>query len=307
MANVFDVPIFFILFRETLEAAMIISVMLSFCKQIFAADPDSYRKARKQIWLGAAAGFGVCAAIGAAFIAVFYTVSDNLWSKAENLWEGVFSLIAAVMITVMGLGMLRAGRMQAKWRGKLAASMTERSQATGWRRFFDLRLFSSKYLFFHLPFFTMLREGLEAVVFVGGVSLGISAKSIPLPVVVGIIAGSLLGYLMFRAGNAMNFHWFFVVMTCILYLIAAGLFSRAVWFFETNAFAKYAGGDPDKTGVIDVRVNVWALEYGHPEAKNSSGWGIFNAILGWQSVATYGSVISYCLYWVVLAIALVIL
>ncbi|KAJ2778190.1 high-affinity iron permease [Coemansia javaensis] len=307
MANVFNVAIFFILFRETLEAAVIISVMQSFCRQVFADDPVSYRRARKQIWVGAAAGGAICLAIGAAFIAVFYTLANDLWQKAENLWEGIFCLIAAVMITAMGIGMLRAGRMQDKWRAKLAAAMAEPARRTGWRRALDHRLFSARYLFFHLPFLTVLREGLEAVVFVGGVSLGIPARSIPLPVVVGILCGTVIGFLIFRAGNAMSFHWFFVVMTCALYLIAAGLFSRSVWFFEMHVFTPYAGADPDAAGVIDVRVNVWALDYGNPEANDGSGWGVFNAILGWQNVATYGSVISYCLYWAALAVGLTVL
>ncbi|KAJ1996900.1 hypothetical protein H4R26_006021 [Coemansia thaxteri] len=81
--------------------------------------------------------------------------------------------------------------------------------------------------------------------------------------------------------------------------------SKAVGFFEENAFAKYAGADPDQSGVIDVRVNVWALDYGNPEANSGSGWGVFNAVLGWTNVATYGTIISYCLYWVVLAAYLV--
>ncbi|KAI9504358.1 plasma membrane iron permease [Coemansia spiralis] len=305
MANdVFNVAIFFIVFRETLEAAMIISVLLSFSRQMFT-DHTAYARARKQIWAGALVGLLICLIIGAVFIAIFYTLANDLWAKSENLWEGIFSLIATVMITLMGIGMLRAGRMQDKWREKLAAAMEEQSQSRGWRRFIDLKIFSKKYLFFHLPFLTVLREGLEAVVFVGGVSLGIKAKAIPLAVVVGLFCGCVVGYLMYRTGNAMSFHWFFVVSTCLLYLIAAGLMSKAVWFFEMHTFAKYAGADPDTTGVIDVRHNIWALAYGDPEANDDSGWGIFNAVLGWQNVATYGSVISYCLYWVLLAIFLV--
>jgi len=31
--------------------------------------------------------------------------------------------------------------------------------------------------------------------------------------------------------------------------------------------------------------------------NGGGGWGIFNAILGWQNSATYGSVLSYNLYW----------
>lgn len=33
--------------------------------------------------------------------------------------------------------------------------------------------------------------------------------------------------------------------------------------------------------------------------NGGGGWGIFNAVLGWQNSATYGSVISYNLYWLV--------
>lgn len=306
MADVFNVAIFFIVFRETIEAAMIISVLLSFNRQMFEHDSLMRRKARKHIWIGAALGFFICLAIGAAFIAVFYTVANDIWSQTENLWEGIFCLIATLMITVMGIGMLKSGRMQDKWRHKLSIAMNENSEKQGWKKWFDLKVFSKKYLFFHLPFLTVLREGLEAVVFVGGVSMGATAKSIPLAAVVGIICGCIVGYLIYRTGNAMSFHWFFVVSTCFLYLIAAGLMSKAVWFLEMHTFAKYAGADPDAAGVIDVRVNVWALDYGNPEANNGSGWGVFNAILGWTNVATYGSVISYCLYWAALAIYLVV-
>jgi high-affinity iron transporter len=32
--------------------------------------------------------------------------------------------------------------------------------------------------------------------------------------------------------------------------------------------------------------------------NGGGGWGVFNAILGWQNSATYGSVISYNVYWI---------
>lgn len=40
------------------------------------------------------------------------------------------------------------------------------------------------------------------------------------------------------------------------------------------------------------------MQFGNPELNGGGGWGIFNAVLGWQNSATYGSVISYNLYWV---------
>ncbi|KAJ3950700.1 high-affinity iron permease [Colletotrichum fioriniae] len=35
-----------------------------------------------------------------------------------------------------------------------------------------------------------------------------------------------------------------------------------------------------------------------PELNGGGGWGIFNAVLGWTNSATYGSVISYNVYWI---------
>jgi Iron permease FTR1 family len=45
----------------------------------------------------------------------------------------------------------------------------------------------------------------------------------------------------------------------------------------------------------------------NPEDTSNGGWGIFNAILGWQNSATIGSVVSYCVYWIVVTLALIIM
>ena len=51
---------------------------------------------------------------------------------------------------------------------------------------------------FLLPFVTVLREGLEAVVFIGGVGLSLPATAFPLAVVCGLAAGVAVGYLIYR-------------------------------------------------------------------------------------------------------------
>lgn len=56
---------------------------------------------------------------------------------------------------------------------------------------------TGKWALFVLPFITVLREGLEAVVFVGGVSLGQSATAIPIAAIVGIICGLVCGFLIY--------------------------------------------------------------------------------------------------------------
>jgi high-affinity iron transporter len=91
----------------------------------------------------------------------------------------------------MGLAMLRISTLQEKWKLKISQVMQER-QARG------LAGKSRKYAMFILPFITVLREGLEAVVFVGGVSLSEQATSFPLAVIVGILCGFAVGYFIYR-------------------------------------------------------------------------------------------------------------
>lgn len=91
----------------------------------------------------------------------------------------------------MGLAMLRISNLQQKWKIKISQVMEEK-QAKGFASK------SRKYAMFILPFITVLREGLEAVVFVGGVSLSEPATSFPLAVIVGIFCGVGIGYFMYR-------------------------------------------------------------------------------------------------------------
>ncbi|KAH8551962.1 iron permease FTR1/Fip1/EfeU [Umbelopsis sp. PMI_123] len=305
--DLFSVPIFFILFRETTEAAIIVSVLLSFLKQVFSDDRTIYRRLCKQVWFGSIAGLVICLAIGAAFIAVWYTVASDLWSHSEDIWEGCFSLVASILITVMGIAMLRTEKMQDKWKIKLAKSMEAQAGKQ------DLRTKSQRYAFFILPFITVLREGLEAIVFLGGVSLGEQAKSIPIAAIMGIICGCLVGYLLYRGGSLVKLHWFFVISTCILYLVAAGLLSKAVGYFEQNAWNQVIGGESAEEGgdVITYKVTtaVWHVSWGDPELNTDTngGWQIFNAILGWNNTATIGSIVTYCGYWIVVSAVLVYL
>jgi len=55
-----------------------------------------------------------------------------------------------------------------------------------------------RYAMFVLPFITVLREGVEAVVFIAGVTFSAPASAVPLPVVVGIAAGAAVGYGLYK-------------------------------------------------------------------------------------------------------------
>ncbi|CAK9784296.1 iron permease FTR1 [Cutaneotrichosporon oleaginosum] len=337
--NVFNVPIFFIVFREVIEAAIIVSVLLSFVEQLMnsgrlspterideAVGPDDgphnekvkriVKRMRYQIWAGTFVGFFIALCIGAAFIAVFYTKLSDLWSKSEQLWEGVFSLIASILIFLMGIAFLKMDRSRIKWRYKLAAAFDHKSAKmmaeSGQGPAYKKPSWTAKWSLFLLPLITLLREGLEAVVFVGGVSLGIPATSIPLPVVVGLIAGAIVGYLIYKTGSSTTLHWFLIISTTILFLIGAGLFSKAIGFFQYYKFAKAVGGDVaesgDGPGSYDVHGNVWHITFGNPETGSpttNGGWQIFNAIFGWNNNASLGTILGYCFYWIAVMAALI--
>ncbi|GAA5833546.1 hypothetical protein JCM5353_007957 [Sporobolomyces roseus] len=324
MGNVFSVPIFIITLRETIEAAIIVSVLLGLVESLVtdkAADAGDdavgkldenerkriIKRMRMMIWGGALTGLLIALCIGGAFIAVFFTTLNDLWSKSEEIWEGTFSLVACLIILMMALTMLRIDRSKIRWRAKLAGAFDNKVEVKSKKDQREAK--SSKWTLFLLPLITVLREGLEAVVFVGGVSLGQSAKSIPLAAIVGIFSGFIVGYFIYASGSRVNLSVFLVVSTQILLLLGAGLFSKAVGDFERYIYNKGVGGDVAEVGSgpgsFDVDGSVWHLPYGSPEQNLSTGgWSIFNAILGWTNNASIGSILSYVFYWIVAIVAL---
>ncbi|CAN3368694.1 plasma membrane iron permease [Diutina catenulata] len=298
MAPVFNVQVFFITFRESLEAALVVSVLLSFVSTgLSSKDDPAVKKALiKQIWFGAGLGLFICLAIGGGFIGAFYGLGKDIWGGAEDLWESIFCLIAAIIITAMGLPLLRINKMKEKWRVKLAHALLKKDNKNKWK----LGHIMKKYAMFFLPFITVLREGLEAVVFIAGVGLvDAKATAIPLPVVVGLICGFACGALLYYF-SSISVQICLIVSTCILYLIAAGLFSRGVWYAEMYKYSKQTGGDAAENGsgpgTYDISKSVWHVNCCNPNIDH--GWDIFNALFGWQNSATYGSVISYNVYWI---------
>ncbi|KAJ8101668.1 iron permease FTR1 family-domain-containing protein [Lipomyces tetrasporus] len=291
--NFFDASVFFIIFRETLEVSIIISVLLTFLKQgVGGSSQDSwlYQRLVRQVWIGSGVGFGICLGLGAVCIAAWYRFGKDIWGATEDIWEGAFCTVASVLISIMGLAMLRLNKMQEKWRVKIAKSLAHPN---------SVRSFSSRYAMGILPLVTVLRESIEAIVFIGGVSLSAPPSSIPLSVLAGVMCGAGVGYFIYKGGNHVKIQVFLIVSTCFLYIVAAALLSRAVWYFENYQWSLLVGGDVAETGSgpgsYDVRKSVWHVNCCNP--LTDDWWMIFQALLGWQNSATYGSVVSYNLYW----------
>lgn len=360
--NYFSIQIFFIILRETLETAIIISVLLSFINQSdlnqkTSQDPDvpqdlitlarqeAKTKMKLQVWIGAILGLTICLIIGLVFIVCFYYIGKDYWSYTERIWEGAFSILSSLIITIMGLGLLRINKiMKVKWWMKLGdaynsdqplkkppqmddldtdvdeniSRLTYDQGATpeglpvgqglgrgGRRRKSKFRNARQKYFLAILPLITTLREGLEAVVFVGGMGVSNPLTSLPLSILSGILLGSLIGYLLYKGGNKMSLQYFLIFLTCFLYMVSAGLMSRGVWFLELEQFVRKCDGlDVSETGSgpgsYDISKSVWHVNCCN--GLTDGWWMVFNAILGWTNSATYGSVITYSVYWVVVIV-----
>lgn len=151
-----------------------------------------------QIWLGTGLGLAICLVVGAALIGTFYGLKSDKWSVTENIWEGTFALVASIIITLMGAALLRVSKLQDKWTVKIGKSLKAKDNIDRLTEGGRFKRWCEKYAMFVLPFITVLREGLEAIIFIGGVSLGLPASAFPLAVITSVLCGVLLSYLIYK-------------------------------------------------------------------------------------------------------------
>jgi high-affinity iron transporter len=339
MVELFSIPMFFILFRETLEAAIIVSILLSFIDRIDLpsleqVDVEKVRsKFKKMVWIGTAIGLIVTLIVGGTVISIFYISGRNLWDgAAEYLWEAVFGFIACIFITLTAISMLKSHDLTEKLQAKLQRKIEESADDSispseresilppggetstiysgSSEELIESKLnklgSGASHAFFWIPFLTVLREGVETLLFVGGVAISEPPSSIPLAALFGLILGLAVGAFIHYGGSKLTLHWFFVICSYVLLLIAAGLLSKSEGLLEDYAWSFQVAVDPERSGAqfFDPRKNIWSL----PCCKRSNGaWGVFSALLGWRDVATIGTVVIYICYWVVVTVGLVLM
>jgi high-affinity iron transporter len=100
---------------------------------------------------------------------------------------------SSTLIFFMALAILRMEHSTTKWRAKLHAAIAGHTS--------DRTTKTSNYVLFLLPFITVLREGLEAVVFVAGVALGSDPSTIPGAVLLGVFSGIGVGLAIWMWGT----------------------------------------------------------------------------------------------------------
>lgn len=201
----FSAASFLITFRETLEAALVIGIILAYLKQTRST---SYNKS-----VYAGIGGGLLLAFLTA--TVFETYLGEFEGRAEEIFEGVIMLFAAVLITFMIFWMKRQKAVSQRLKTKVQGHI-DRQHPWG---------------LFLLSALSVGREGVETVIFLN--AAGFAGSTNPFwSGIAGIVIAILLGYVIFATTQRIPLKHFFNVTSALLILFAAGLVAHGVHEFQ---------------------------------------------------------------------------
>ena len=179
---------FVITLREGVEAALIVGIIFAYLNKI-----ERRELKRTVFWALAAA---ILASVGAAVV-----ISHTGFN--QDVFEGWVMLVAAFFVVGMIWFMHRTARSM---RGEIESRID--------------KLTSSRLGLFLFVFLMVLREGVETVLILAGVSLNSTELMSFLGTVLGLAAAVVFGILFIRGSVRINLQRFFRVTTVILYFVA---------------------------------------------------------------------------------------
>lgn len=176
---------FVIALREGIEAALIVSIVLAYLKQVGASDRS------RLVWWGAGLAIVLSAALGTAI----FVAGAEFEGTAEQVFEGLVTLAAVGVLTWMIFWMRRQG-------ARIKSDLQEKV---------DTALVSGGLALAGLAFFAVLREGIETALFLFAATKGTAVEGTavaPATQVIGAVLGLalavVLGVLLYRGGIRMN-------------------------------------------------------------------------------------------------------
>lgn len=192
---------FIITFRETLEAALIVGIIIGYLAK------TKQTKYNNIVYVGVTAG--IVASIIASFL--FNSLAGGFTGRAEEIFEGVAMLVGAFLITTMILWMMKQSHIATDLERKVARELSQ----------------AHKFGLFGLVFISVLREGIETVIFLGAANF-VSAENNLLGALLGITSAVILGYAIFVGSMKIKLKKFFNITSIILVLFAAGLVAHGI-------------------------------------------------------------------------------
>ncbi|HSM38201.1 MAG TPA: iron uptake transporter permease EfeU [Candidatus Limnocylindrales bacterium] len=217
--------------REGVEAALIVSLILAYLAK------TGNRRHFGRIWAGSGAAVALSVAVG---VILFATIR-GLEEPAEQIFEGIATLLAVMVVTWMLFWMRRTS---ANIRGELQAGVDRALMEGG---IWGLSI---------LAFTAVIREGIETSLFLlGQVTAASSAEdgavSTLVGAVVGLILALLIGYGFYRGARVINLATFFRWTGVALVFIAAGLLAYSVHEFVEAGWITVATGTAfDISGIL---------------------------------------------------------
>ncbi len=258
------IPSFIITFREALEAALIVGIILSYLVRTKQTEYSNV------VYMGVLSGI-VASIIGAL---LFVRLAGGFTGRAEQIFEGTTMLIGALLLTTMILWMMKQRHIALELELRVKTELTENHR---------LGLFL-------LMFVAVLREGIETVIFLGAASFVSSSNSL-IGASAGIVAAILLGYAIFVGSMKINLKRFFSMTGILLILFAAGLVAYGVHELQE---AKIIPTWVEHLWDINPSVNpdgTYPLLH-----ENGYGGSILKGLFGYNGNPSLLEVLSYVTY-----------
>lgn len=263
---------YLITFREVLEAALIISIVLAYLVRTGRKPLSRY------VWYGVFSAIAVSVILGSLIWLVYGTLPEN----AQALFEGVAALIAVAVLSLMIYWMAT--------KGKELRDEVERQVETFAIRGAALGLVS-------FAFVAVFREGLETVLFLTPFLVA-DAWATVVGLLLGILTSLVLAYGIFVAGMKINIRRFFYFTSILLVFLAGGLVGYGV-----HELIEYTGST--SWGVLGQPAYDLGISSGSPFHHKGVVGSVLAVMFGYTVKAEWARVIIHLAY-LVTAIPLVV-
>jgi high-affinity iron transporter len=221
-----------IMLREGFEAALVVAIVFAYLRRTGRLD------LARSVWQGVAVATAAAFAVG---IAVRISVG-SLDGDARLRAFAAISVLAAVVLTWMVFWMRRQSRLI---KGDLEHKVDAAIRSDNTRR-----------AIVAVALVAVLREGIEAALFLIAAGTDESGGAIVFGALGGLALASLLAYLVYWAGRSMPMKAFFTVTGLVLIVFAAGLVAKTVLFLQTSGDL----GSFNLNGVYDLTAYRWLTQ-----------------------------------------------
>jgi high-affinity iron transporter len=250
-----------IMVREGFEAALVVAIVFAYLRKLGRLDLS------RAVWGGVAAAVAISLIVGV----VVHTTVGGLEGDARMRAFAAISALAAGVLTWMIFWMRRQSRLiKGDLEHKVDAAL--RSERIG-------------FALAGVALVAVLREGIEAALFLLAVGTDEDGSGVLLGAFIGLAIASLLAYAVYWGGRKMPMKAFFAVTGVVLIVFAAGLVARTVMFLQISGDL----GSLNLNGVYDLTSVHWLT--------NGSEVGKFlGAMFGWDPRPSIEQVVAYLAY-----------